>query len=159
MAQLAAEHAAHERAAPQPTDLARRLETLLFATETPRLRCFVAALNEEEITGYASCAPEVSTGDEAAAALSSTPEDTLAQVHPGSIVMSARGGGVDADQRQVHLTPLRGFCGQALQQDLEDGGLTPLPHAVVDGRRGTELLRHRPPLPAGPEPPTRRTRG
>ncbi|GED90001.1 hypothetical protein TNCT6_70860 [Streptomyces sp. 6-11-2] len=90
VAQLAAEHAAHERAAPQPTDLARRLETLRFATETPRLRCFVAELNEEEITGHASCAPEVSTGDEAAAALSSTPEDALAQVHPGSIVMSAR---------------------------------------------------------------------
>ncbi len=30
VAQLAAEHGAHERAAPPPTDLARRLEILLF---------------------------------------------------------------------------------------------------------------------------------
>lgn len=30
VAQLAAEHAAHERAAPPPTDLARRLKILLF---------------------------------------------------------------------------------------------------------------------------------
>jgi ribosomal protein S18 acetylase RimI-like enzyme len=63
VAQLAAEHAAYERAAPPPTDLARRLEALLFGTEAPRLRCFVAELNEEEIIGYASCAPEVSTWD------------------------------------------------------------------------------------------------
>ena len=34
------------------------------------------------------------------------------QVHPGSVVVSARGGGVDTDQGQVHLTPLRGFRDQ-----------------------------------------------
>jgi hypothetical protein len=80
-------------------------------------------------------------------------EDVLAQVHPGSAVVSACGGGVDADQGQVHLTPLRGFRDQALQQGLEDAGVTPLTEAVVDGRPGAELLRHLPPLPAGPEPP------
>ncbi|MGV4983220.1 N-acetyltransferase family protein [Streptomyces sp. NRAIS4] len=63
VAQLAAEHAAYEGAAPPPTDLARRLETLLFGTKPPRLRCFVAELNGAEIIGYASCAPEVSTWD------------------------------------------------------------------------------------------------
>ncbi|MGW0846562.1 N-acetyltransferase family protein [Streptomyces sp. NPDC002787] len=61
VAQLAAEHAAFEKAGALPPDLARRLETLLFDTETPRLRCFVAELNDSEIIGYASCAPEVST--------------------------------------------------------------------------------------------------
>jgi hypothetical protein len=80
-------------------------------------------------------------------------EDVLAQVHPGSVVVSACGGGVNADQGQVHLTPLRGFRDQALQQGLEDAGVTPLPESVVDGRPGAELLRHLPPLPAGPEPP------
>ncbi|MFF8373240.1 GNAT family N-acetyltransferase [Streptomyces lydicus] len=61
--QLVSEHAAYERAAPPPTDLARRLETLLFGTDSPRLRCFVAELDDGEIIGYASCAPEVSTWD------------------------------------------------------------------------------------------------
>jgi GNAT superfamily N-acetyltransferase len=63
VAELAAEHAAYEKAAPPPPDLARRLETLLFGTNAPRLRCFVAELNDGEIIGYASCAPEVSTWD------------------------------------------------------------------------------------------------
>ncbi|MFI0218596.1 GNAT family N-acetyltransferase [Streptomyces lydicus] len=57
------EHAAYERAAPPPTDLAWRLEKLLFGTDSPRLRCFVAELDAGEIIGYASCAPEVSTWD------------------------------------------------------------------------------------------------
>jgi GNAT superfamily N-acetyltransferase len=60
---LATEHAAYEKAPRPPEDLAERLETLLFGTESPRLRCFVAELNEDEIIGYASCAPEVSTWD------------------------------------------------------------------------------------------------
>ncbi|QHC23662.1 GNAT family N-acetyltransferase [Streptomyces sp. GS7] len=60
---LVADHAAYEKAPPPPTDLARRLEVLLFSTETPRLRCFVAELNDGEIIGYASCAPEISTWD------------------------------------------------------------------------------------------------
>lgn len=75
-------------------------------------------------------------------------EDVLVQVHPGCVVVSARGGGGDAHQGQVHLTPLRRFRDQALQQGLEDTGVTPLPEAVVDSRPGTELLRHLPPLPA-----------
>ncbi|MFI9047327.1 GNAT family N-acetyltransferase [Streptomyces sp. NPDC053427] len=61
--QLVSEHAAYERAAPPPTGLARRLEVLLFGSQTPRLRCFVAELNDGEIIGYATCAPEVSTWD------------------------------------------------------------------------------------------------
>ncbi|MEU6159040.1 GNAT family N-acetyltransferase [Streptomyces sp. NPDC047130] len=60
---LVIEHAAYEQAAPPPADLAARLEALLFGTATPRLRCFVAVLPGEEIVGYASCAPEVSTWD------------------------------------------------------------------------------------------------
>ncbi|MGW4774401.1 N-acetyltransferase family protein [Nocardia sp. NPDC004278] len=63
VAQLAAEHAAYEKAAPPPADLARRLQALLFDTEQPRLRCFVAELDDGEIIGYASCAPELSTWD------------------------------------------------------------------------------------------------
>lgn len=43
--------------------MARRLEELFFGKEPPRLRCFVAELNEGEIIGYVSCAPEVSTWD------------------------------------------------------------------------------------------------
>jgi hypothetical protein len=74
-------------------------------------------------------------------------------VHPGSVVVSARGGGVDADQGQIDLAPLRGFRDQALQQGLEDAGVTPLPEAVVDSRPDAELLRHLPPLSAGLEPP------
>jgi len=30
-------------------------------------------------------------------------------VHPGGIVVGAGGGGIDADQRQVDLAPLRGL--------------------------------------------------
>ena len=62
-------------------------------------------------------------------------------------VVGSGGGGVDAEQGQVHLTPLRGFRDQALQQGLEDADVTPLPEAVVDGRPGAELRRHLPPLP------------
>jgi hypothetical protein len=63
------------------------------------------------------------------------------------------GGGVDTDQRQVPLTPLRGFRNQALQQGLEHAGVAPLPETIGHRRPGTEFLRHLPPLPAGPEPP------
>ncbi|MFF6904154.1 GNAT family N-acetyltransferase [Streptomyces hydrogenans] len=63
VARLAAEHAAYEGAPPPPADLASRLERLLFGTENPRLRCFVAELNDGPVIGYASCAPEVSTWD------------------------------------------------------------------------------------------------
>lgn len=63
VAQLAAEHAEYERAAPPPADLARRLEVLLFGSTAPRLRCFVAELDGGGLIGYATCAPEVSTWD------------------------------------------------------------------------------------------------
>ena len=68
-------------------------------------------------------------------------------------MVSARGGGADTDQVQVHLTPLRGLCDQSVQQGFEDACVTPLPEAVVDGRPGAELGRHLPPLPARLEPP------
>ncbi|MFI6880334.1 GNAT family N-acetyltransferase [Streptomyces sp. NPDC050400] len=62
IAELAAEHAAYERAAPPAPDLARRLGTLLFDTPTPRLRLLVAeAPDGGPLVGYASCAPELST--------------------------------------------------------------------------------------------------
>ncbi|WP_256725367.1 GNAT family N-acetyltransferase [Streptomyces sp. IMTB 2501] len=44
----AAEHAAFEKAAAPPPDLARRLERLLFGTQTPRLRCFAAESNDRD---------------------------------------------------------------------------------------------------------------
>jgi GNAT superfamily N-acetyltransferase len=59
--ELVAEHAAYEQAAPPSPELAQRLETLIFATPTPRLRCLVAELPGGEVVGYATCAPEVST--------------------------------------------------------------------------------------------------
>ncbi|WP_338699319.1 GNAT family N-acetyltransferase [Streptomyces sp. Q6] len=63
VAALAAEHAAYEKATPPAPGLADRLETLLFGTPTPRLRCFVAELNDSDLIGYATCAPELSTWD------------------------------------------------------------------------------------------------
>lgn len=63
VAELAAEHAAYERAAPPPADLAQRLEPLLFGSAGGRLRCFVAELGGGRIVGYASCAPEIATWD------------------------------------------------------------------------------------------------
>ncbi|MFB7245633.1 GNAT family N-acetyltransferase [Streptomyces populi] len=64
VARLAAEHAAYEKVTtPLPADLSQRLETLLFGSAAPRLRCFVAELADGEIIGYASCAPELSTWD------------------------------------------------------------------------------------------------
>lgn len=63
IALLAAEHAAYEKAVPPPADLPQRLEKLLFGPAAPRLCCFVAELEEGEIIGYASCAPELSTWD------------------------------------------------------------------------------------------------
>ncbi|MDQ0994728.1 GNAT family N-acetyltransferase [Streptomyces sp. V3I7] len=59
VARLCAAHAAFERAAPVPADLAARLESALFSTH-PRAWCFVADLREELI-GYATCSLEFST--------------------------------------------------------------------------------------------------
>lgn len=63
IAELVTEHAAYERAAVPPPDLARRLTLLLFDTPAPRLRCLVAESGSGEIVGYATCAPELSTWD------------------------------------------------------------------------------------------------
>lgn len=63
IAELAAEHAAYERAAPPPGDLAERLAVLLFDGPSPRLRCFVADPGSGAPVGYATCAPELSTWD------------------------------------------------------------------------------------------------
>ncbi|MFK0167674.1 GNAT family N-acetyltransferase [Streptomyces sp. NPDC090306] len=62
VAELAAEHAAFEKASPPPADLAGRLERLLFA-DGARLRCFVADPGGDDgrLLGYATCAPEMST--------------------------------------------------------------------------------------------------
>ncbi|MFI8960886.1 GNAT family N-acetyltransferase [Streptomyces sp. NPDC053493] len=65
VAELAAEHAAYEKAAPPPADLARRLHHLLFTSGTSRLRCLVAELPDTTLAGYATCAPELSTWDAA----------------------------------------------------------------------------------------------
>ncbi|MFE0171627.1 GNAT family N-acetyltransferase [Streptomyces sp. NPDC059002] len=61
--ELAAEHAAFEKAAPVPADLAERLSALLFEVPAPRLRCLVAELPGGELVGYATCAAEISTWD------------------------------------------------------------------------------------------------
>ncbi len=53
---------------------------------------------------------------------SARPGSVPGQVHPGGVLVSARGGGVDADQGQVHLAPPHGLRDQALQQGLEDAG-------------------------------------
>ncbi|MGW1811672.1 N-acetyltransferase family protein [Streptomyces sp. NPDC002078] len=63
VAELAAQHADYERAAPPVEDLAARLAGLLFGTPAPRLRCLVAEAPDGEIVGYATCAPELSTWD------------------------------------------------------------------------------------------------
>ncbi|MFE1380630.1 GNAT family N-acetyltransferase [Streptomyces sp. NPDC058740] len=65
VAELAAEHAAYEKAAPPAPGLAARLHRLLFATPSPRLRCLVAELPDTTLAGYATCAPELSTWDAA----------------------------------------------------------------------------------------------
>lgn len=72
---------------------------------------------------------------------------------PGGIAVGTCGGGVDADQGQVHLTPLRRLRDHTLQQGLEPAGVTPLPEAIGERRPGPELPWHLPPLPAGLEPP------
>ncbi|MFI9587054.1 GNAT family N-acetyltransferase [Streptomyces sp. NPDC052236] len=59
--ELAAEHAAYERAAPPAPDLAQRLAALLFEIPAPRLRCLVAELPGGEVVGYATCTPELET--------------------------------------------------------------------------------------------------
>ncbi|MFD3948154.1 GNAT family N-acetyltransferase [Streptomyces sp. NPDC058579] len=65
VAELAAEHAAYEKATPPAPGLARRLEPLIFgAPDAPgRLRCLVAELPDGRLVGYATCAPELSTWD------------------------------------------------------------------------------------------------
>ncbi|MFF5934768.1 GNAT family N-acetyltransferase [Streptomyces sp. NPDC012508] len=63
VAELAAEHAAYEKAAPPAPGLAERLSRLLFGPEPPRLRCLVAELPDGRLAGYATCAPELSTWD------------------------------------------------------------------------------------------------
>ncbi|MFD7319936.1 GNAT family N-acetyltransferase [Streptomyces sp. NPDC059875] len=63
VAELAAEHAAYEKAAPPAPGLADRLARLLFGPEPPRLRCLVAELPDGRLVGYATCAPELSTWD------------------------------------------------------------------------------------------------
>ncbi|MFH9069066.1 GNAT family N-acetyltransferase [Streptomyces alboflavus] len=63
VAELAAEHAVYEKAAPPVPDLAERLGVLLFETPAPRLRCLVAEADDGEVVGYATCAPEISTWD------------------------------------------------------------------------------------------------
>ncbi|MEU6878074.1 GNAT family N-acetyltransferase [Streptomyces sp. NPDC046712] len=63
VAELAAEHAAYEKAAPPAPGLADRLGRLLFGPEPPRLRCLVAELPDGRLVGYATCAPEMSTWD------------------------------------------------------------------------------------------------
>ncbi|MET9673955.1 GNAT family N-acetyltransferase [Streptomyces sp. NPDC006482] len=74
VAELVAEHAAYEKAAPPAPGLATRLEGLLFGVEAPgpvpapdrtraRLRCLVAELPDGSLAGYATCAPELSTWD------------------------------------------------------------------------------------------------
>ncbi|MFI8825739.1 GNAT family N-acetyltransferase [Streptomyces sp. NPDC053431] len=65
VAELAAEHAAYEKAAPPHPDLAARLHGLLFATESPRLRCLVAELPDGTVAGYATCSLELSTWEAA----------------------------------------------------------------------------------------------
>lgn len=62
VAELAAEHAAYEKAAPPAPGLATRLAALLFG-ERARLRCLVAELPDGRLVGYATCAPELSTWD------------------------------------------------------------------------------------------------
>ncbi|MEV3989187.1 GNAT family N-acetyltransferase [Streptomyces sp. NPDC049837] len=64
VAELAAEHAAYEKATPPAPGLADRLAALLFATHAPRLRCLVAERpGDGRLVGYATCAPELSTWD------------------------------------------------------------------------------------------------
>ncbi|MBC9711294.1 GNAT family N-acetyltransferase [Streptomyces sp. TRM66268-LWL] len=60
---LVGEHAEYEKAPAPPEGLAGRLERLLFGSDAPRLRCFVAESGSGEVVGYATCAPEVSTWD------------------------------------------------------------------------------------------------
>ncbi|GAA1185348.1 GNAT superfamily N-acetyltransferase [Kitasatospora gansuensis] len=61
LVELAAEHAAYERAAPPAPDLAERLDALLFGAPVPRLHCLLAELPDGELVGYAAAAPELST--------------------------------------------------------------------------------------------------
>ncbi|HEY9374763.1 GNAT family N-acetyltransferase [Streptomyces sp.] len=63
VAELAAEHAAYEKATPPSPGLAARLDRLLFGPHPPRLRCLVAELPDGSLAGYATCAPELSTWD------------------------------------------------------------------------------------------------
>lgn len=75
-------------------------------------------------------APFGLTFSSSAAALLQGGDHVLVEVQPGCVVVGSGGGGVDADQGEVHLTPLRGFRDQAFQQGPEDAGVTPLPEVV-----------------------------
>ena len=61
VAELAAEHAAYEKAALPAKDLAERLADTLFGRPQPLLLCLVAELPGGELAGYATCAPEFAT--------------------------------------------------------------------------------------------------
>ncbi|GAB7110440.1 GNAT family N-acetyltransferase [Streptomyces phaeofaciens JCM 4814] len=63
VAELAAQHAEYEKAAPPVPGLADRLAVLLFDDPAPRLRALVAELPGGEVVGYATCSPVVSTWD------------------------------------------------------------------------------------------------
>ena len=61
VAELAAEHALYEKAAPPAPGLAGRLETALFGAGSPRLLCLVAEAADGSLAGYASCTVEFAT--------------------------------------------------------------------------------------------------
>ncbi|WP_432035201.1 N-acetyltransferase family protein [Streptomyces cucumeris] len=61
VAELAAEHAAYERADPPAGDFAERLAEALFDRSPPWVSLLVAALPDGRLAGYATCAPEFAT--------------------------------------------------------------------------------------------------
>lgn len=61
VAELAAEHAAYEKAAPPAPGLAERLEAALFGAGAPRLLCLVAEASDGGLAGYATCTVEFAT--------------------------------------------------------------------------------------------------
>ena len=72
-------------------------------------------------------------------------------MHPGGVLVSAHGGGVDADQGQVHLAPPHGLRDQALQQGLEDAGPASRHcrkqlEAVAQAPNSVGISRHCPPV-------------
>lgn len=61
--ELAAEHAAYEKAPPPVPGLEKRLSVLLFDAPEPLLYCLVAETTDGEVVGYATCGPQLSTWD------------------------------------------------------------------------------------------------